>query len=260
MPDAGDGMDGNLVKAQLNLYAVIKNLEDLIAFDPQMREMAGEWKISVQFIVRGGPSAYIDFRDGACSVGRGRMKGASIILYFLSPAHLNRMFDGVANPIPLKGFSKIGFLTGDFTKLTERLAYYLKPTPELLKDPAYLDMNTRMTLNTAAFAIPEIAAGDPVGLAVSSHIPEGDLVMKILPAFHAVSVSFRGDGIEARKGEADKPMAVMAMKNVAIASAFLNGSIDAFTAIASGDVSIRGTIPILDGASLLLDRIPAYLS
>ncbi len=253
-------MSYNLVRSNLHLYAVLKNLEDVVAYDPEMNALARDWNISVQFIVRKGPRAYVELRNGACAVGRGRIRRPSIVLFFLSPAHLNRMFDGTGNPIPLKGFTKIGFLTGAFTKLTERLSYYLKPDDTLLKDRTYLEMNTRLTLNTAAFAIPEIAEGDPIGKTIASHVPEGVLVMHILPDFHSIRVSFGNGGIRAFKGDAEKPSAIMAMKNVKIANAFLNGKTDAFAAIASGDVSIRGTIPILDATSLILDRIPAYLS
>ncbi len=253
-------MTHDLVKANLNLYAVIKNLEDLVAFDPEMKELSSSWNLSIQFSVWGGPRAYIDFRQGVCTVGRGRIRRPSIILFFTSPGHLNRMFDGAANPIPLRGFTKIGFLTKEFPKLTDRLTHFLKPTDELLRDRAYLEMNARLTMNTAAYAIPEIAAGDPTGITVASHMPPGTVVMKILPSFHTVNISFDHGTIKAGKGDAADPTAIMAMKNVKIANDFLNGRIDAFTAIASGDVTIRGIIPQLDAMSLLLDRIPAYLS
>ncbi len=51
----------------------------------------------------------------------------------------------------------------------------------------------------------------------------------------------------------------MYMKNVQVGNDFLNAKIDPFTAIASGDVMIKGQTPMLDYLSLVLDRIPIYL-
>ena len=65
----------------------------------------------------------------------------------MSEAHLNKMFDGNSNPIPLKGFTKLGFLDKEFSKVTDKLEYYLKPTPELLEDPNYLNINTNIYFN-----------------------------------------------------------------------------------------------------------------
>lgn len=253
-------MNHELVKASLNLHAVLKNLESLTEFDSEIKTLTSGWNISIQFIVRGGPRAYVSFADSRCTVGRGRIQNPSIILWFSSPSHLNRMFDGAATPVPLKGFTRLGFLSREFPKVTDRLTYYLKPSDELLNNREYLEMNTRLTLNTAAFAIPVIAALDPAGVKISSKIPDGTAVMRIKPSFHSVNITFSDGRASAQKGDADRPTACMEMKNISVANGFLNGRTDAFTAIASGDVSIRGVIPLLDGISLLLDRIQHYIS
>jgi len=253
-------MNYNLTKANLNLYAVIKNLEDLTEHDIEMKMLISNWNLTIQFIVRKGPKGYIEFKKGKCTVGQGRYRNPAIILYFISPLHFNRMIDGTANPIPLKGFSRINFLTKEFPKLTDRLSYYLKPDDELLKNHNYLKINTIMLMNTAAFSIPEIAKGDAAGIAATSHIPEGTVELKILPDFHSVYITFDKNIITANKGTAVRPSASMTMKNLKTASDFLNGKTDPFTAIASGDVLIKGIIPMLDAMSLMLDRIPEYIS
>jgi len=253
-------MSFDLIKANLNLYAVIQNLEDLVAHDREMADMARDWDLSIQFTVAGGPKAHIIFKDGNCIVGRGKCQSPSIILFFTSPAHLNRMFDGKGNPIPLRGFTKIGFLTKKFPKLTEKLEYYLKPTDELLKDKNYLEMNTRFTINTAAFAAREIALLDPVGKMAASHMMNGKIQFKIFPDGPGVYIDFSDRDITVTKGEAQKPMAVMNLMGMKTANDFLNGKKDAFTAIAGGDVVIKGQTSMLDSLSLILDLIPKYLS
>lgn len=252
-------MNTDLVKAHLNLNAVLVNLEDLVVYDEEMAALSKNWAISIQFIVRNGPRAHITFENGKCTVGRGRRKRPSIILYFFSPRHLVRMFDGKAQPVLLKGFTKLGFLLKDFPKLTARLEHYLKPTPELLADKKYLALNTRFTITTAAFAVRELGLLDPVARAISSHIGNGVVLMKVNPEGPAAMLRFQDGGIEAEKGDTAKPMSAMLFRNLKTANDILNQKLDAFTAIATGDVMPRGRIGMVDSLSLILDRIPLYL-
>ena len=115
-------MSDDAIKAQVNLYAVLQNLEDLVRLDSEMAELTKDWDTAIQFSVKNGPAAYVEFKKGECRHGVGRHAHPSIKLFFLSAEHLNRMFDGKANPIPLKGFTRLGFLKNEFTALTERLA------------------------------------------------------------------------------------------------------------------------------------------
>lgn len=252
-------MNTDLVKAHLNLNAVLVNLEDLVVYDEEMAALSRNWNISIQFIVRNGPSAFIRFENGTCTVGKGRWRKPSIILYFLSPGHLVRMFDGKAQPVLLKGFTKLGFLMKDFPKLTARLEHYLKPTPELLADKNYLAVNTRFTITTAAFAISELGKVDPIARMISSHIRNGVTLMKVNPEGPAAMVKFQDGTIEAAKGDTAKPMSAMLFRNLKVANDILNQKLDAFTAIATGDLMPRGQIGMIDSVSLLLDRIPLYL-
>lgn len=253
-------MSYDLVKANLNLYAVLQNLEDLVKYDTGMASLIKDWNVSIQFSVKGGPHAHLDFKNGACVFGRGKHGSPSIKLFFTSPKHLNAMFDNKGTPIPLKGFTKLGFLTKDFPKLTDRLTYYLKPTDELMKEKKYMALNTRMTLNTAIHAVRELALLDPIGQLNKAHIDDGAMMMKILPDGPAAHIIFRGKEIEVKKGECDRPMSIMTFRTLKVANDLFNNKIDAFAAVASGDVAIWGHISMVDAVNPILDRIPVYLS
>jgi hypothetical protein len=253
-------MNYQLIKANINLYAVFKNLEDLVVYDSETASLVKDWDISVQFNVLNGPKGYVEFKNGACTVRRGKHIKPSVILFFISAAHFNKMVDGKGNPIPLKGLTKLGFLKKDFTQVTGKLEYYLKPRNELLEDETYLELNTRFTLNTAAFAVRELALLDPIGKLVASRIGNGGVNLKILPHGPCVYLDFRDGNIEPGKGELEKPMALMSMKNVKVANDFLAGKTDEFAAVTSGDVMIRGQVPMLQSMSLILDRIAMYMS
>ncbi|MBW1988409.1 MAG: SCP2 sterol-binding domain-containing protein [Deltaproteobacteria bacterium] len=253
-------MDRDLILANLNAHAVLQNLEDLVALDPQSNQAARDWDMSIQFLVRKGPKAYISFRDGRCRVGKGTFPRPDIVLSFTSPAHFNRMFEGKANPIPLKGFTKLGFLSGEFEALTERMEHFLRPTDELLEDEEYRRLNTIFTMNTAAFAVPELAALEPDCNHVAAGLSDGIVLMKILPDGPAVNLDVDGGGLDAQKDDVARPAAAMYIQGFDAANRFFNQKTDPFTAIVSGEVSIRGRIPMLDAVSLILDRVPAYLS
>jgi hypothetical protein len=76
------------LRARLNLYAVLQNLEELVRLDEQAAEMVRHWSVSVRFAVRRGPSVCLRFADGRCRHERGVRGTADVSLYFLSPQHL----------------------------------------------------------------------------------------------------------------------------------------------------------------------------
>jgi len=251
-------MSVDLIKAHINLHAILKNLEDLIKYDPEAKDLIKGKKISIQFNVKGGPKAAVIFGNDSCKVVKGKIKSPSVILWFTSPAHLNKMFDGKASPIPLKGFTKLGFLQKEFTKITGKLEYYLKPDEVENPDDAYLELNTRMTLVVAAFSLPAIAHYDKKAKITASHIPDGTIQMQVLPDGPAVNVVVKNGELEAFRGTAERPDAIMAMRDFKAANDFLNGKSNPFKAIASGEVIIKGVIPMLDNLSLILDKVQQY--
>lgn len=253
-------MSYHLIRAGINLHAILKNLEDLIEIDASCRSLIEGRKLSVQFLVRKGPKAWIKFSEGRCTVGQGRMKRPSVVLWYSSPEHLNKMFDGDANPIPLKGFARLGFLQNEFTQITKKLEYYLKPDLVENPDEAYLDVNARFTLTVAAFALPEIARNEKRAKLTASHLSDGTIQLRVLPDGPAVHLRIRNGMITASKGKIENPDAVMEMRDSLIAYSFLNGKTNSFSAIASGDVMIKGQIPMLDNLSLILDKVQDYTS
>ncbi len=253
-------MNFEAIKANLNLYAVLQNLEDLVRLDLDMTSLTQNWNVSIQFSVFNGPQAYIAFTNGRCSVKKGKCKSPSVILFFLSPGHLNKMMDGKGNPIPLRGFTKLSFLTKEFPKLTDKLDYYLKPNDTLLSDQAYLKLNTRFTLNTAAFAVRELAFHDTIGKLNAAHIRDGKVLFKVLPDGPCAYLHFHKGNIDVHKEDTDKPMAMMSFKNSQVANDLLNDKIDAFTAVAMGDVIMNGQVSMIEPINIILDRVSFYLS
>jgi hypothetical protein len=202
-----------------------------------------------------GPAA-----AGAAGPGAAGGPGPTVRLVFTSASHLNRMFDGASQPIPLWGFNHLGFLKNEFTELSDRMAYYLTPSEELLEHPGYLAMNTLLTLNTAAFAVPVLLGHDPDCIPLRHGLTQGTVVIKVLPDGPAVSLVCGASGVIPVKGELPHPSALVLLRDLPTASAFLNGKLDTFAAAVTGDVQIWGRIGMVDTLGLVLDRVPKYLT
>ncbi len=250
-------MVDQLVKANINLHAVLRNLEDLCELDSEMNEMIKDKDIAIQFIVKNGPRAHVSFSNGQVSYSRGN-KRSDIKLYFRSPKHLNDMFDDKANPIPLKGFLKIKFLTNQFTKLTDQLAYYLKPTDKLLENPYYFKMNAYLTAYTAFHALAEIGNHDRIGKLNASRIPDGIIFVEVMNG-PAVQLSVDHGVLTVSKQTTKTPRASMVFKNLEVASGILNGQLDTYTCLGSGDFEVRGYLPMIDNMNKLLIQVPNFL-
>ena len=180
----------NITKAKINLFAVLRNLEDLCAMDKESADIIKDTKLSVQFNVPDVGSATIDFDHGKCTFNRGK-KHAGLQLFFTSAEHFNNLIDPPKDangkpktviPIFYNVF-KVGFLLNQFTKLADRLSYFLQPAAdkkeELLKDPEYFKINTTLTLYTALFALCEVANSDKVGKLCAKRMYDGKIAAGI---------------------------------------------------------------------------------
>jgi len=239
--------------------AILQNLETLPQVDPEMARLCAAWDVAVQFSVRGGPKAYVAFKGGTVRHGLGIYRKPAIKLYFISPKHLNAMFDGPGVPIPLKGFSRLEFLKKDFSKLTARMTEYLKPGPEVAIAGDFLRGRATMLLHTAVYAAQTLSEMDDISKKVASHTPDGTLQIEVGrdgPYAHAV---FTGGRLRVGKGRAEKPSARMIFPEVAAAHALFSGAVDSFQAIGAGNLVLHGLIPLVDNLGLIFDRIERYM-
>lgn len=251
-------MIDELTLANINLFAVLRNFEDLGGLDDETKRVAAGRDMSIAFQVKDGPEAVLTIRGGKFSLTRGKGK-SNIKLYFFSPAHFNKMFEGKAKPLPLKGFTKIGFLTNEFTKLTDRLTYFLKPTEDLLRDPDYQKINTILTANTAFYALAEIGNYDRVGKINASRIEDGVISISVQNGGPAIHITAKDGRLKTAKGPGISPRAYMVFSNIETANAILNGKLDSYTCIGTGDFQVKGFIPMLDNMNKLLYQVPSYL-
>ena len=215
--------------ARVNLYALLRTLEDLPAHDPQARAIASGKRETIQFSVGGLGAARLAIGDGQIRFlpGPGR---CSIKLWFPKPENLNAMFAGTGNPIPLKGLTKLAYLKGPFTTLTDRLTHYLRTSPELLKDKAYRDANASLSLRSAVYAIGEIGNSDREGRLNAGRMPDGEILLAA-GGGPELTVAAKGGRLECSPGAPVKARARMVFSDLEAAGAMLRGELDSYAAI-----------------------------
>lgn len=247
-----------VTQSYINQYAVLGSLEDLCRLDAEARSLVAGPQPSVTFNVHGGPKSTLAFGSDGCHLQEGVTDG-HIRLFLPSPQAFNRMIAGKGKPIPYRGFTSLGFLTGPFDRLTKRLEAVLRPQPAQLQDPEVRAVNTELTLHVAAAAVVQVAARDPELAQWSAAMPDGVIALEVAggPALHLIKT--RGV-LNMQRGRAKAPRALMRFADVDTAHQVLSGQLDFFTAIASERLSLIGFIPMLDALDKLLHRAGLYLN
>lgn len=248
------------LKSRLNLKAVLRNLEVLPLLDPVSAELIADWNISIRFSVWRDTQVALDFHEGRCAFHSNAKDSSTVNLFFCSANHLNNMFEKDASPLPLKGFTKLGFLKKQFSQLIQRLEYFLKPAADTVQDDAFKNINLALSLNTAIFAIPELMQLDPVSRRIAPQLSAGSLQFSVEPdGPHAHLIYDGRGGAVAFPGPAVSPMAMTVIKNADVAQALVAGTLDSFAAVATGDIQLRGMIPLIDHTNVILGQLPLYI-
>ena len=244
--------------AFINLHAVLGGLTELCRLSPQARAIVSGNYVSVGFAVKNGPAATLHFAGSGCEMTEGADK-CDIKLPFSSPEKFNGLIDGTVTPIPSKGFTKIGFLTGPFTRLTDLLTAYLRPKPEDLEDPEFFRISTLVMFHVIVAAIAQIGNEDQVGRASASYIPDGRIKLEICgetAAYidardHRLTAAFTGDG---------SCTAFMAFQDIHLARALFDGRVNSMACVGQGTIRMGGMIPQVDNINRILDRVALYLA
>ena len=254
-------MDRAIILATLNLHAVLPRLEDLIRLDEEAKAIASGMNLSVRFRVAGGPSRVVEIRKGRVSSSGDPNRPAELGLLFTSCDQLNNMFmDKPAVPIPYKRLDKL-IQMKKFTRLTEIMTRYLRPSDESLKDPAFKRKFVDMTLQTALAGTAQVAKHDPKMHQVVGHLPHGTIQLSVLPDGPFAWVRVDTDkNIEGGTGTIKNPSANLNINGLDVAVDMLADRLDQFAALGTGDLEATGLLPLIDEFGALLDRVGKFLA
>lgn len=246
--------------AAINLFAVLRNLEDLCELDKTSKFIVKDAQKIVKFSVPSLPPLTLKFSGGTCQAYQKTGENPNIHLRFTSVKHFNQMVDGQKNPIPVKGITQLKFLKREFTHLTDNLTKYLRPTAEDLAeaDPYKHEVRTYLTAYAAFYAIACIAKYDHVGRQIAKKTEDGVIGIRVADKT-LLSVVINRGGFSVVKGEHDTPRAYMDFADLATASGILQGQLDTYACIGKGTLATSGRIPMLDNLNKLLNRVSYYL-
>lgn len=256
-----------ITQAKINLFAILRNLEDLCRLDKTASDIIKDVQLSVQFNVPDVGSATFDFDHGKCVFHEGKSK-AALKLYFTSPVHFNNMIQPPVNektgkpkmvvPIFYNVF-KVGFLLKQFTALADRLTYFLMPPdPKLLEDRTFFEINTELTLYTALFALCQVGNSDRIGRLCARRINDGVIAVGVAdgPQLKLVVKDHHMTGYKERT---DEWHAQMLFSDMDFAHDLLNGKASSFGGMGSGQFAVRGCLDMLEQIAKLLNLVSAYL-
>ena len=246
------------VLAYCNMFGVLGAIPRLISLDPDAAALVAGKNISIGFSVKDGPSGTRIFRDGRAEMRHG-IDRCSIKLYFPTCEKFNGMIDGTATPIPVSGFWHLGFLLGDFTKLTDSLSSYLRPTKKALAIPEFFRRSTLMMLDVIAGAVVEIGNHDKIGKFSASNIVDGDIRIAIGDEA-AIGIRARNSHLSLLPEAPRKPFSEMRFADLRTARDLFDGRINAVAAVGEGKVRISGMISQIDNINRILDRVAIYLA
>lgn len=246
--------------AAINLFAVLRNLEDLCELDNTSKFIVKDAQKIVKFSVPSLPSLSLKFSGGKCQAYQNSGESPNIHLRFTGAEHFNQMIDGKKSPIPVKGLTQLKFLKREFTYLTENLTKYLRPTPEDLAkaDPYKNEVRTYLTAYAAFYAIACVAKYDSVGQQIAQKTEDGAIGIRIAGKT-LLSVVINNGDFSIVKGAHAATRAYMDFADLATASGILQGQLDTYACVGKGTLAASGRIPMLDNLNKLLNRVSYYL-
>lgn len=243
--------------AYINMRAVLGGLVKLCEIVPEAKKILGKSDVSIGFSVKDGPAATFIFLGGKCLVKDGA-EDCDVRIPFSSCEKFNGMIDGKVTPIPVKGFTKIGFLLRKFTRLTDLLTRYLRPSEEDLADPVFYEQSTILMLHVVAGAVCQIANHDPVGMASAGYITDGVIKIEIVGA-ESVAIIAKNHTLTFSPVVPRKIFSYMQFADVRTARALFDGKINSVAAVGTGEVRVGGMISQIDNVNRIMGRVELYL-
>lgn len=243
-----------------NAYGVLATLENLCVMDDDAKAVCRELKkpVSLCFDVTDGPCVTYNFTADGCKMTEGDY-GCTCKMKFTSPEKFNALIDDSKPGIPVKNISQVlSFLLGPFTKLTDILVKYLKPSEEDLKNKDFFDKSTMLTMYTIGGAICALGNNDSISRLSASYIPDGDIQMGITDVLY-VTIRVRDHKMQMIKEKPQTPRAIMEFKTIELANSLFNGTASTISELCAGNIYMSGMINMIDNVNRILDRVAMYL-
>lgn len=246
--------------AFVNMYGVLATLENLCAVDETAKNILSQLKnpVSLCFSVKNGPCCTFHFTKDGCRMTEGD-EGCTCKMQFSAPEKFNALIDDSKPGMPVKNpVQVLSFLLGPFTKLTDRLSELLRPSEEALKDRAFFEESTVLTMYTIAGAISALANNDPISRISAEYTVDGEVSLGIKDTVQ-VSILVKDHRFTTVKAPAKNPRAIMEFASIDLAHGLFTGQVSTINEMCKGTIHLRGMISMVDNINRILDRVNLYL-
>jgi hypothetical protein len=248
------------LQASIYLKGILPVLEEVVAYDQQAAAAIAGETLVMQLEVKGGPAAHMEIGDGQIRHKVGRHPHPDIWLTFATPDRLNRLFAGEnVRPGIRRGFTRLRFLTNRFPILAGRLSYYLEGEGQQAQGPGADRFLVNLRLHAMLSGMAAVASDDRSLADTAASTPPGTLLVRVQPdgphgtfakVLHNGSYSF-----VATFGQPEgHPNALMEFGSLDVARRLLDGQLSAVVAIGTGEMRIRGYLPLIEKANIFLGR------
>ncbi len=247
--------------AYVNMYGILGTLENLCAMDGTAKEILSKLQkpVSLCFSVKGGPCCTFHFDRQGCRMTEGD-GNCTAKMAFSGPEAFNNLIDHGKPGIPVKNpVQVLSFLLGPFTALTNRLTELLRPSEAALKDRAFFEESTELTLYTVAGAVCALANQDSISRISAQYTVDGEIALGIRDGAQ-VTIRVKEHRFTAIKQASENPRAVMEFATVDLAAGLFAGKVSTINEMCKGTIRLRGMISMLDNVNRILDRVSVYLA
>jgi hypothetical protein len=251
-----------VVVARLRLEVAAHLAAATTGVDPSLAEAARR-PFLLKLSCPGCPPAYVSCRKGsaphplsvsAVSGGR-RPKGlVSLTLRFTSPRACAKALSGAGGmPIPIPGGP------GALAALRWFRAAAPRAGAALADATIPIAARARLAATAAVYGLAAVGSADPWLADRLAHVPDGTTAIVAEGAF-SLGVRKRGKLIEAFDEAPERPSARLEFGGPEAALAVLSGKRPAVVALGSGEVTIRGLLPLVQGLFGVMDRLSDLLA
>lgn len=247
--------------AYVNMYGPLGALKNLCEMDETAKSILKDLNrpVSVCFDVKGGPCRTFHFSKDGCKITEGE-SGCNCKMNFSSPEKFNNMIENSKPGVPVKGIvTLLKFLTGPFTKLTDRLEKVLRPSSDELKDRDFFVESTLLTLYVIADAISALANTDTIAMISAENTVDGEISLGIKDSV-SITIRVNDHTFTTVKAPSKNPRAVMEFASIDLAYGLFNGQVSTINEMCKGNIRLAGVLSMVDNVNRILDRVSVYLS
>ena len=187
-------------------------------------------------------------------------EGCTCKMSFASPEKFNDLIDHSKPGLPVKGAVQLlSFLLGPFTKLTDRLTELLRPSEEAMRERAFFEESTILTMYTVAGAISALANNDPISKLSASYTVDGDVSLGIKDVVK-LTIRVKDHHFTTIKQPSEKPRVIMEFADIDLAHGLFTGTASTLDEMCRGTIYLSGMISMADNLNRILDRVSLYLA